>query len=224
MVQLFGRRGCNIGKIIWVEGLVGCGKSTLAQYMADKTNAKYIKEPVDDNEYLEDFYNDMTRWGFSMQMELLHRRFKQHYDAENDDAGVLVFDRGILGDRVFADMLNEDGHITDREYRTYLNAHNIMTDVISSPDLIVWLRVKPETAYDRIIKRNRSQEQSGIPVEYLENMLHHYRKLFFNATEKNKHLFVQDVPVLSVDWDVPKTEQLMEEITFKAIDIINTQE
>lgn len=167
----------QLGKIIAIEGLVGIGKSTFAKILEDHTKVIFLREPVDENEYLYDFYRDMDRWAFSMQMELLYRRFEQHWTAQTED-GVYVFDRSIIGDRVFADMLHDDGHITNREYRTYLNTHRIMTDKLQVPDLILYLDGKPQWAYDRLRKRDREQEE-GVPLSYLENMERYYKKTFF---------------------------------------------
>lgn len=166
-----------MGKIIWIEGIVGIGKSTFAKILEDHTEVIYLREPVDENEYLYDFYRDMKRWAFSMQIELLHRRFAQHWTAQTEP-GVYVFDRGISGDKVFADMLKDDGMITPREYRTYINSHKTMTKILNPPDKIIYLDGKPEWAYNRLLKRDREQEE-GVPLSYLENMETYYKKAFF---------------------------------------------
>jgi len=166
-----------MGKIIWIEGIVGIGKSTFAEILEERTEVIYLREPVDDNEYLYDFYRDMKRWAFPMQMELLYRRFEQHWTAQHED-GVYIFDRGISGDKIFADMLHDDGFITDREYQTYLNTHRIMTSKLNPPDKILYLDGKPQWAYDRLLKRGREQEEV-VPLSYLENMEVYYKKAFF---------------------------------------------
>lgn len=184
-----------MGKIIWIEGLVGIGKSTFAEVLAKHTDAVFLREPVDDNPYLADFYQDMTRWGFSMQMELLYRRFDQHWYAMKND-GVYVFDRGITGDKVFADLLHDSGNITDREYQTYVDTHTIMVDKLTPPDIIIYLDGSPERAHRRILSRNRSQEE-GLPLKYLEDMNEYYQRLFLS---NRRDRFIMDSEIRVYDW------------------------
>lgn len=191
-----------MGKIICVEGLVGIGKTTFAQEIANHTNAIFIEEPVNDNPYLADFYKDMNRWGFSMQMELLYRRFDQHWYAQQNE-GIYVFDRGITGDRVFADMLHESGHIGDREYQTYCYTHRVLVKKLIPADLILYLDGKhPTFAYNRILNRNRYQEK-GISLEYLKNMDKHYKHIFLS---NGKDEFVRTSKTIVYDWTNSSTD------------------
>ena len=199
-----------MGTIIWIEGIVGIGKSTLAAQLEQLHDGTiYMREPVDDNEYLYDFYRDMKRWSFSMQMSLLYKRFGQHYDAQTTD-GTFIFDRGISGDKVFADMLHDDGFIGDREYNTYLESHAIMLRVLKKPDKIYYLDGEPEWAYERLRKRDRVQE-AVVPLEYLQNMEKYYRKIFL-SNEKDE--FIRGVPIARIKWtngldkDIPDTINL----------------
>ncbi len=186
----------NMGTIIWIEGIVGMGKSTLAAQLEHNVDGTiYMREPVDDNEYLYDFYRDMKRWSFSMQMSLLYKRFGQHYDAQSTK-GIFLFDRGISGDKVFADMLHADGFIGDREYNTYLESHNIMLRVLKKPDKIFYLDGEPEWAYERLRKRDRIQE-AVVPLEYLQNMDTYYRKIFL-SNEKDE--FLRGVEIVRIKW------------------------
>ena len=184
-----------MGKIIWIEGIVGIGKSTFAHILSNVTGITFIQEPVDDNPYLQDFYEDMHRWAFPMQMELLYRRFEQHWYAQSND-GTFVFDRGISGDKVFADMLFDSGHITDREYDTYFMTHKVMVDKLVPPDLIVYLNGTPETAYQRILKRDRDQEAT-LPLSYLQNMEKYYKPMFLD----NRVAFLQTSKLRVLDWN-----------------------
>jgi len=184
-----------MGRIIWVEGIIGVGKSTLAELIAVKTGIQFVREPVDDNPYLKDFYEDMHRWAFSMQMELLYRRFEQHWVAQRSH-GTFIFDRGISGDKVFADMLHESGHITDREYNTYLMTHQIMLDKLYPPSLIIYLDAIPEVAFERVLNRDRDQEET-LPLSYLQNMETYYKHMFLG----NDTVFLNTSEVRVLNWN-----------------------
>lgn len=183
-----------MSKILWVEGIVGMGKSTFAQIFSEKTDSTYLREPVDENPYLQDFYEDMHTWAFPMQMELLYRRFQQHWEAQNGN-GLYVMDRGITGDSVFADMLWESGHIGAREYNTYCDTHKIMTDKLQNPSLIVYLNGTPERALEQLRKRDRAQETS-VTLEYLTDLNKHYDRLFFSDQPD----FIKGIPIEVVEW------------------------
>jgi deoxyadenosine/deoxycytidine kinase len=207
--------GFQVGKIVWVEGIVGMGKSTLAGHLADASEWKFLQEPVDENEYLQDFYEDTKRWAFSMQMELLYRRFDQHLKAQRG-SGVYVFDRGITGDKVFADMLNADGLITDREYNTYVNSHNIMLKILRKPDLIIYLDGEPEWAYERVRKRNRNQETT-LELSYLQTMNKFYDKTFLSNRKDN---FIEGVPMQKYIWKDGRDTSYLG-ILARAMDVID---
>lgn len=186
------------GKIIWIEGIVGIGKSTLAEIITHYTTAKYRREPVDENVYLKDFYKDMKRWSFAMQMDLLYSRFDQHWEAQYCD-DVFIFDRGILGDKVFAELLHQDGFICDRKYDTYLKTHNVMTAKLKKPDLVIYLDGTPEMAHKRVLKRNRDQESdNAIPLDYLYKMNKIYHEIFLS---ENKDDFLEGVKIMKLFWN-----------------------
>jgi len=185
-----------MGKIIWIEGIVGIGKSTLAHAMEMNNDfIIYMREPVNENEYLQLFYEDMATYSFPMQMYLLYKRFQQHYEAQNTN-GIFVFDRGISGDKVFADMLHADGFISDLDYKTYIETHEIMLKVLKKPDHIIYLDGSPEWAYERLRKRDRIQEAT-VPLEYLQNMATYYHKIFLS---NNKDDFVRGVEINRIKW------------------------
>lgn len=161
----------------------------------------FVREPVDDNPYLKKFYLDMKRWGFSMQMELLYRRFDQHWNAQYAH-GNYIFDRGITGDKVFADMLHDDKLITDIEYDTYLKTHEIMVKKLQTPDLIIYLDGTPDTAFRRILKRDRDQEET-LKLSYLKNMEKYYKPMFFGADRPD---FIRESKMVTMDWNFDSTD------------------
>ena len=110
--------------LIWVEGLIGCGKSTFSKEISTRLNLRLIEEPVETNPYLEKFYQNPKEYAFGMQMFLLHKRYIMQRLAADEATGVggysgAILDRSISGDRVFAKLHNESGNINDLDWKTY---------------------------------------------------------------------------------------------------------
>ena len=177
---------------IGIAGIIGAGKSTLAQSLADHLGYDTYNEPVDDNPYLDDFYADMNRWGAMMQIHLLFRRFEQHQQIVWKKEKGAVQDRTIYEDTIFARMLHEAGFIDKRDYETYLGHFNIMKRFLVYPDILIYLRVSPETSMQRIQERGRNAEE-GISFEYMEKLYHGYE----NFIEEMNHY----TRVLILDWN-----------------------
>ena len=199
---------------IGVAGLIGAGKSTLTQQLADHLNYDTAFEPVEDNPYLVDFYQDMGRWTFNMQMFLLAARFQQHQEiiwspAHQQGRGV-VQDRTIYEDTIFASMHHRDGIVDDRDFGTYIGHFNIMRRYLQYPDVILYLRVTPETALERINLRSRDAE-SGIPLDYLRALFEGYEQF---VDEMQRY-----TTVVTVDWSefrpVEEVSALITEATQK---------
>ena len=176
---------------IGISGIIGAGKSTLARALGEHLDIDVYYEPVEDNEYLEDFYRDTARHSFAMQVYLLNRRFQQHQEIIWR-ARPAVQDRTIYEDSVFAKMLSDTGLMEPRDYRTYLQLFKNMSNFMCKPNLIVYLDVDPETSYERVQKRARGVE-SGISIEYLRALHDEYEN------------FVRDiskvVPLIRVSWN-----------------------
>ena len=130
---------------------------------------------MDDNPYLQDFYQDMKQWGAMMQVHLLFRRFEQHQQIVwNMDKGA-VQDRTIYEDTIFARMLHEAGYIDQQDYETYLGHFNIMKRFLVYPDILIYLRI-PEVSIQRIQERGRVAER-GIQLTYMEKLYQGYESL-----------------------------------------------
>jgi deoxyadenosine kinase len=153
---------------ISISGLIGAGKTTLATKLAEKMNLPCFYEPVIDNEYLVDFYQNPARYSFPLQVYLLNRRFQQHQSIIWQGQGG-VQDRTIYEDSVFAKVLMESSLMEEREYRTYCSLFSNMSNFMKKPNLIVHLDVSPEESLARIKTRSRDCE-STITVEYLEKL------------------------------------------------------
>ena len=176
---------------IGIAGMIGAGKSTLATSLGRHLDLPVYFEPVQDNEYLADFYRDTARYCFATQIYLLNRRFQQHQEIIWRGGGG-VQDRTIYEDSVFAKMLVELGLMDERDYRTYLSLFRHMSNFMCRPKLIVYLDVKPERSMERIKMRNRGVE-SGITPEYLTALYRQYG-IFVDEISRS-------IPVIRVDWD-----------------------
>ena len=176
---------------IGIAGMIGAGKSTLATTLGEHLGIEVYYEPVDDNEYLADFYRETRRYAFAMQIYLLNRRFQQHQEIIWR-GGSAVQDRTIYEDAVFAKMLAESDLMDERDYRTYLELFRHMSNFMCRPNVIVYLDVPPQVSFDRIQSRGRDIE-GGISLEYLKALYQGYEE------------FVEDIsrttPVIRVDYE-----------------------
>ncbi len=156
-----------------VAGNIGAGKSSLTQLLAGRFGWKPYFESVDDNPYLSDFYGDMTRWSFHLQIYFLANRFK-HHKRMTESGEPVIQDRSIYEDaEIFARNLHDIGKMDDRDYSNYVSLFEVMTDYLKSPNLMIYLRASIDTLVQQISRRGRSFEQ-GIPREYLEQLNKHY--------------------------------------------------
>ncbi len=156
-----------------VAGSIGSGKSTLTRLLSQQFNWKPYFESVDDNPYLSDFYADMKRWSFHLQVYFLSKRFmnqKQILDSERS----IIQDRTIYEDaEIFARNLYEIGQMDERDYRNYRELFKVMTNYLKAPDLLIYLRASVDTLLRQISMRGRDFEK-GITREYLEQLNRHY--------------------------------------------------
>ena len=187
------------GLFIGISGLIGAGKSTLATALAKELGLPVYYEPVVDNVYLADFYTDMSKYSFPMQVYLLNKRFKQQQQIVWEGKGG-VQDRTIYEDSVFARMLRDSGHMSERDYDTYLELFNNMSNFMKRPNVIVHLDVTPEESARRIKMRQRDCE-SGIPLEYLQGLYAAYETFIADIARV--------IPVIKVDYSRFRTAEDM---------------
>jgi deoxyadenosine/deoxycytidine kinase len=156
-----------------VAGNIGAGKSSLTRLLGDVFGWKPYFESVADNPYLNDFYADMKRWSFNLQVYFLSNRFRSH-KAITEGAGSVILDRVIYEDaEIFARNLYEIGNMEKRDFENYVALYEVMTEYLHSPDLLIYLRANVDTLMRQIARRGRDFEQ-GIPREYLEQLNRHY--------------------------------------------------
>ncbi len=162
-------------KFIIISGNIGSGKSSLTKILSEQLGWKAFYEVVEDNPYLEDFYNDMKKWSFHLQIFFLSKRFQHHQNIVRDPCSV-VQDRSIYEDvDIFARNLYEQGFMSPRDYCNYRELFTIMVDFLSPPDLIIYLQASIDTLRRRISLRGRDYEKN-IPSDYLEQLNILYEK------------------------------------------------
>jgi deoxyadenosine/deoxycytidine kinase len=168
------------GKIfISIAGNIGSGKSSLTGLLAKKFKWAPYYESVADNPYLSDFYGDMTRWSFNLQIYFLAHRFKIHRDL-TDKPGSVIQDRSIYEDvEIFAKNLHKLGKMSDRDYETYENLFEDMTAYLQPPDVLVYLQASIPTLINQIKIRGREFEKD-IDIKYLEELNDSYEEWIKN--------------------------------------------
>ncbi len=153
-------------KFVAVAGNIGVGKSTLVTMLCQKLGWQPFYEPVAENPYLADFYADMQTWAFHSQIFFLTHRLRMHRQLL-DHPTSLIQDRTVYEDaEVFADNLYRQGLIHTRDYRTYHELYEVVTEFLPPPDLVVYLRASVPTLFSRISSRGRDFERQ-ITAEYL---------------------------------------------------------
>ncbi len=168
-------------RFIAVAGNIGVGKSTLVKTLSEKLGWEPFYEPVSENPYLADFYDDMPSWGFHSQVYFLMRRLRIHRELMRKE-GSVIQDRSVYEDaEIFAHNLYLQGAINERDYGTYRELYQVLVEFLPPPDLVIYLRASVPTLFERISKRGRDYERT-ISTEYLKklNMLYERWAEHFN--------------------------------------------
>lgn len=172
----------NKSHYIAVAGNIGAGKSSLTSLLAKHFNWKAFYESVDDNPYLQDFYEDMRRWSFNLQIYFLSSRFRHQKEMLNDDVN-LIQDRTIYEDvEIFAKNLHQMNLMSDRDFENYEALFHEMSYYLRPPDLLIYLRAQVPTLVKQIQQRGRDYENT-IRIEYLERL----NKLYENWIDRYPH-------------------------------------
>ncbi len=162
---------------ICVDGVVGVGKSSLAELIAKRYGIKVYEEPVVDNPILDKFYYDKKRWSFPLQIFFLNKRYKMIKEAASLET--CVMDRSIYGDVIFSKMLYEDGDMSKEEFELYEELLYNMLENVQKPALMIYLETSVDNAVERIKKRGRDYEQI-VPTDYWISLDKNYREYFDN--------------------------------------------
>ncbi len=176
---------------IAIAGNIGAGKTTLTSLLSKHYNWKPNYETVDDNPYLNDFYNDMQRWSFNLQIYFLNSRFKQIVDIINSGETVIQ-DRTIYEDaEIFAPNLHDMGLMSTRDFENYKALFNLMIGLVKPPDLLIYLRASVPTLVNQIQQRGRAYEES-IRLDYLKMLNERYELWISKYTSSNLLIFNVD--------------------------------
>ena len=160
---------------IAIAGNIGCGKTTLTKMLASRYNWTPRFEPVDNNPYMEDYYQDMSRWSFHLQVYFLAKRFKEVVEISKSDE-VIIQDRTIFEDAcIFAPNLHDMGLMSDRDYANYSDLFSTMISLVRLPDLMIYIRSSVSNLVQQIQKRGRSYEQS-MRMDYLKGLNDRYEE------------------------------------------------
>jgi deoxyadenosine/deoxycytidine kinase len=173
---------------IAVSGNIGSGKTTLTEKLAKHYGWKAEFEAVENNPYLADFYEDMERWSFHLQVYFLNSRFLQIQKIRESSISI-VQDRTIYEDAyIFAANLKKSNLISERDYQNYLHLFNSMVQYVKAPDLLIYLKADIPKLVGQIEKRGRDYE-NAIRIDYLKNLNTHYEE-WIGSYDKGKLLIV----------------------------------
>ena len=173
---------------IAVTGNIGAGKTTLTTMLAKHYGWSAQYEDVDHNPYLDDFYQDMSKWSFALQMYFLGSRFRQVKEIRESGKNIIQ-DRTIYEDaHIFAENLNEMNLLSDRDYSNYTSLFNLMKSFVSAPDLLIYLKADISTLTKQIAKRGREYE-AGISIDYLMRLNKKYEACI-NSYKEGKLLII----------------------------------
>ena len=195
---------------IAVAGNIGSGKTTLTRLLSQHYGWEPKYEDVDVNPYLSDFYNDMQRWSFNLQVYFLNKRLQGIVDIRNSQLDVIQ-DRTIYEDaRIFAPNLHAMGLLSTRDFENYKSLFELMISLVKPPDLLIYLKASIPTLVYQINKRGREYE-SGIRIDYLEGLNERYEDWVDNYTDGKKLILnVDELKFEDNPQDLQKVIELIE--------------
>ncbi|GGB84211.1 deoxynucleoside kinase [Dyadobacter sediminis] len=181
---------------IAIIGNIGAGKTTLTQMLGEYFKWEVMYEAVEGNPYLADFYQDMERWAFNLQIYFLNSRFAQVQKIRSATYSTVIQDRTIYEDAfIFARNLHDSGVLTERDYQTYLLLFETIIKTVSQPDLLIYLKADIPKLVAQIRKRGREFE-SDISVDYLQNLNNYYE----DFTKNYDHGKIIEIDVNQMDF------------------------
>lgn len=210
-----------MGRLIYVEGIIGAGKSTYAREVGERLNYRVFREPVD-KKHLDRFYSDPGKYAFNYQVFILHKRIgiqnlaaaEALYSDRWDGAMV---DRSLFGDAAFAELHAQEGNIEPLDLEAYQAAKHNMQLMIWPPTTLVFLDVQPRTALKRIQDRLAESKggrdfELGIDLTYLQKLRKAYKKLVMSAKD-GKYPWSHSVDVIHVEWNpATRTQEEWDEV------------
>ena len=192
---------------IAIAGNIGSGKTTLTRLLSQHYGWEPKYEDVDVNPYLSDFYNDMQRWSFNLQIYFLNKRFQGVVDIHNSSRNV-VQDRTIYEDaRIFAPNLHAMGLMSTRDFENYKSLFDLMISLVRPPDLLIYLKSSIPNLVSQIQKRGRVYE-SGIRLDYLQGLNDRYEEWI--AGYKDGKKLIVNVDLLKFEENPEHLQQIIQ--------------
>lgn len=168
---------------IAIAGNIGSGKTTLTKMLSSRFGWTPHFEPVDNNPYLEDYYKDMNRWSFNLQIYFLNKRFRDVVEISQSQ-DTIIQDRTIFEDAcIFAPNLHDMGLMSDRDFDNYVDLFNLMISLVKLPDLLIYIRTGIPRLVEHIQKRGRDYEQT-MRLDYLKGLNRRYEDWISTYTGK----------------------------------------
>jgi hypothetical protein len=200
-----------------VAGNIGTGKTTLTEKLSERFGWRSHFEAVVDNPYLADFYADMKRWSFPLQIFFLNNRFNAHQTISSGGDSAIQ-DRSIYEDaNIFARNLYEQGQMEKRDYENYLRLYEVMTSFLSPPDLVIYLKKSLPRLREQIQMRGRDYEKS-IPDSYLASLNHYYDD-WMDRYQLGKKLIIE-----SDDLDFVRNRQDFDSIAQRIVNALDQRD
>ena len=200
----------NTKPFIGIAGNIGVGKTTFTEVVAKHFGWKEFYESVLDNPYLDDFYHNMSRWSFNLQIYFLKHRFSDQVNIMNCNYGAIQ-DRTVYEDvEIFAKNLYKMNYISERDWKTYIGLFDSMVQFLKEPDLFIYLKASTDTLLSRIKNRNRDFEKTISP-EYLHSLNISYDK-WIDGIDKDRVLII-DTDKFNIFKDQDKLASILEQVS-----------
>ena len=201
-IRLWQKQQLKNQKHVAIAGNIGVGKTTLTELLSKHYRWIPQFEDVDHNPYLMDFYDDMPRWSFNLQIYFLHGRLNQILEIQKGTE-TIIQDRTIYEDaNIFAPNLHEMGLMSKRDFDNYFGFFNTIKSMVQPPDLLIYLKASVPTLVSQIQKRGREYEEN-IRLDYLKRLNDYYNKWIDNYSEG---------PLLVIDCDKIKFGESEEDL------------
>lgn len=206
-------RGKKKGHYVAIAGNIGAGKSSLTGLLADNFEWNAYYESVDDNPYLSDFYEDMRRWSFNLQIYFLSSRFKHQKEMLSKNKNVIQ-DRTIYEDvEIFARNLHNMNLMSDRDFQNYSSLFEEMSFYLRPPDLLIYLRAEVPTLVKQIQQRGRDYENT-IRIDYLEKLNKLYEDWIDRYSHEKLIIDTDNLDFVNEQEDLGKVIELVEQRLF----------